>query len=175
MTSKTPSPLSFAEFERLLDVYGSDRTRWPLGRRAAAGGLLVSDVNARRLLAETVALDTVLARAQPLAETPAPGLADRIMAAVEAEKLPRARPSGVLLPVKVSLRRASSEVSTLRVGSTTFQGVALLAASLMIGVFVGQSAIGERAVPALTALAGISVTADQSGAIDLHTDAGDDD
>ena len=48
--------MTIAEFERLLDVYGSDRTRWPVEARASAGHLVARDRAARRLLAEAEAL-----------------------------------------------------------------------------------------------------------------------
>ena len=59
-----------ADFERLLDVYGSDRTRWPVEARASAGQLVARDRAARRLLAEAEALDRALERA------PLPSLAE---------------------------------------------------------------------------------------------------
>src|SRR5258705_3094535 len=79
-----------ADFERLLDVYGSDRTRWPVEARASAGQLVARDRAARRLLAEAEALDRALERAPlpSLAEEAA--LADRIL--VAARRSPRMVP-----------------------------------------------------------------------------------
>ena len=45
----TSNTMTIAEFERLLDVYGSDRTRWPVEARASAGHLVARDRAARRL------------------------------------------------------------------------------------------------------------------------------
>ena len=40
--------MTIAELERLLEVYGSDRTRWPVEARAGAGHLAARDRMARR-------------------------------------------------------------------------------------------------------------------------------
>ena len=61
--SNTSNTMTIAEFERLLDIYGSDRTRWPVEARASAGHLVARDRAARRLLAEAEALDRALERA----------------------------------------------------------------------------------------------------------------
>ncbi len=92
--------MTIADFERLLDVYGSDRTRWPVEARASAGQLVARDKAARRLLAEAEALDRTLERAPlpSLAEEAA--LADRILAA--------ARRSPRMVPVVARPRRPRS-------------------------------------------------------------------
>ena len=61
--TNTSNTMTIAELERLLDVYGSDRTRWPVEARASAGHLAARDRAARRLLAEAEALDRALERA----------------------------------------------------------------------------------------------------------------
>jgi hypothetical protein len=40
MTSMSNTSMTLIEFERLLDVYGGDRTRWPMEARAAAAHLV---------------------------------------------------------------------------------------------------------------------------------------
>jgi hypothetical protein len=90
MTSMSNNTMTIADFERLLDVYGSDRTRWPVEARASAGQLVARDKAARRLLAEAEALDRTLERAPlpSLAEEAA--LADRILvAARRSPRMPR--------------------------------------------------------------------------------------
>ncbi len=176
MTTKLPTPLSVAEFEHLLDVYGADRTRWPLGRRAGAVALLTSDRRARDLLAEAAALDALLAKDSRQDAAAVRNLADRIIAAagkggavVQAEV---ARPSTWLNLHK--LPRSVDNAGRQRAANGA-RGAALLAASLLVGVFVGQSSFGERAVPALEALSGISIPADAGAAVDLQTDTSDDD
>src|SRR5215470_13350834 len=79
--------MTLLEFERLLDVYGSDRTRWPVDARASAGQLAARDPAARRLLGEAEALDRVLERAPLPSLASEAALADRIIAA--AQRTPR--------------------------------------------------------------------------------------
>jgi hypothetical protein len=58
------------------------------------------------------------------------------------------------------------------------RGAALLAASLVIGIFVGQSQLGARAVPALEDLTGMSTSAasaERLAMLDLHIEAVDED
>ena len=69
MTNTSNNGMTLADFERLLDVYGGDRTRWPAEARAAAAQLVARDAKARRMLAEAEALDRVLERA-PLPALP---------------------------------------------------------------------------------------------------------
>ena len=79
--------MTIADLERLLDVYGSDRTRWPVDARAGAGQLATRDKAARRLLGEAEALDRVLERAPLPSLVREAALADRIIAA--AQRSPR--------------------------------------------------------------------------------------
>ena len=105
--------MTIADFERLLDVYGSDRTRWPVEARASAGQLVARDKAARRLLAEAEALDRTLERAPlpSLAEEAA--LADRILAA--ARRSPRMVPivkadAAAMRPARHRQRRPAAEL-----------------------------------------------------------------
>ena len=100
--------MTIADFERLLDVYGSDRTRWPVEARASAGQLVARDKAARRLLAEAEALDRTLERAPlpSLAEEAA--LADRIL--VAARRSPRMVPISKLDVPPIAPRAADNVV-----------------------------------------------------------------
>jgi hypothetical protein len=80
MSSANNNNMTFSEFERLLDVYGSDRARWPVEARACAGQLVARDRSARRLLAEAEALDRALERAPLPSLAREAALADRILA-----------------------------------------------------------------------------------------------
>ena len=57
------------------------------------------------------------------------------------------------------------------------RGAALLAASLVLGIFVGQSPLGARAVPALEELTGINPTGSSArlAMLELHIEAVDED
>src|SRR6185312_10617773 len=119
MTGMSNTTMTIADFERLLDVYGSDRTRWPVEARASAGQLVARDKAARRLLAEAEALDRALERA------PLPSLAEESAGLAE-----RAIDNVVRLP---SLRTRTRWLTP-----TGFGGAAgMLAASLALGVFLG--------------------------------------
>src|SRR5438132_6526990 len=87
MTSMSYNTMTIADFERLLDVYGSDRSRWPVEARAGAGQLVARDRAARRLLAEAEALDRALERAPLPTLAQEAAMAERIVAA--ARRTPR--------------------------------------------------------------------------------------
>ena len=155
--------MTTADFERLLDVYGSDRTRWPVEARASAGQLVARDKAARRLLAEAEALDRTLERAPlpSLAEEAA--LADRILAA--ARRSPRMVPV-VQADAARMARRAIDNVVRLpglrarpRWMTPTALGSAAgtLAASLALGVFLGLSSLSQGVLPALEDMTGIAL------------------
>ena len=73
----TASTLTLEGFRDLLDRFGGDLTSWPARERVAADALLAISADAKALLAETAAVDSVLATPP---KAPA-GLADRIVAA----------------------------------------------------------------------------------------------
>lgn len=156
--------MTIAEFERLLDVYGSDRSRWPVEARAGAGQLVARDKAARRLLAEAEALDRALERAPlpSLAEEAA--LAERILAA--ARRSPRmVPPTGA--PSMPEREPVARNVVRLRpppqrarwMASRALGGAAgMLAASLALGVFLGLSSLSQGVWPALEEMTGITLT-----------------
>lgn len=144
--------MTYAEFEQLLAVYGSDRARWPVEARKAAAQLVSASSEARRLLAETEALDRVLDRAPlpPLSGEAA--LSARILAA--AQRSPRvvsARPGSAreasaeaagMHPLSQRLRTARSSglrFATSRAGL----GAMLSAASLLSGLLIGLNDVGQ--------------------------------
>jgi hypothetical protein len=176
MTSKSNKSMTMVELARLLDVYGSERTRWPAEARAAAAQLVVADPAARRLLAETEALDRVLGRA------PVPGLdvetalAERIVAA--AQRSPRIvrLPNAQRLDATTAEEAARDEAApgspvALRVPQAASAGLGgrrrllsrpmgaagVLAASLVLGVLIGSgSSLPPQLLPALAEMAGFT-------------------
>lgn len=130
---------------QVLDTWGSDRSRWPSDRRARLAHLLETDATSRRLVAEARALDRVLDRAPLVAGDRMAALADRIMAsAVEATGKVAAPPSSgrvVSFPsfrLQTALKRPSNTNSDdALTGRTAWQSAALIAASLLIGVYIG--------------------------------------
>lgn len=169
--SMSNKSMTMAEFARLLDVYGAERTRWPVESRAAAAHL-AADAEARRMLAEAEALDRLLERA------PVPGLAveaalaERIVAA--AQRSPRVvrLPSGqgaeragasAHAPVEVaSLSAVAAHRARRRpwLFSPQVGAVGLLAASLMMGVVIGNSSLPPQVLSAVADMAGFSVDRD---------------
>ena len=175
MTTKNAPTMTLADFERLLDVYGADRTRWPLAARASAATRVAADAKARTLLAEAEALDAVLLRAPEPGGSDVSALADRIVAA--ALRAPRLASSGgppasASVPV-VAVTRTPQRAPD----RTPMRAAAVLAASMMIGIFVGQSQWGANALPAFEQLTGMTLpsNAERIALADLHVEAMDDD
>lgn len=163
--------MTLSDFERLLAVFGADRTRWPLTERAGAVARLASDRDARRLLAEAQALEAVLVHVSEPDRSDLSALADRIVAASQAapRSVVRSVDTAVVMPI-----RARPPTWQIR---HVWRDAVLLAASLTIGVFVGQSQFGTHAVPALEALTGISIppSSDRLAALDLQVEPVDED
>lgn len=174
MTSMSNMSMTLAEFERLLDVYGADRARWPAEARAAAAQLVAKDADAQRLLAETEALDRVLQNAPVPALAAEAALAERIVAAAQRSprmvKLPPA-PAGAA-PLRAAalpgndIGRPRHDARQARPGLRRLLGreagaAGLLAASLVIGVVIGQSQLPPQVLPALADIAGLSPDRDE--------------
>jgi hypothetical protein len=152
--------MTIADFAHLLDVYGSDRTRWPVEARACAGQLVARDRAARRLLAEAEALDKTLERAPLPSLAAEAALADRIIAT--ARRSPRMVPAsnttagGPRFPSNVvRLPRLPARPRWMPTGVAGAAG--MLAASLALGVFLGVSNLTQGVVPVLEDMTGISL------------------
>jgi hypothetical protein len=181
MTSMSNKSMTVAELTRLLDVYGAERTRWPAEARAAAALLVASDAEARRLVAETEALDRVLARAPTPDMAAETALAERIVAAAQrsprivrlpgTQRVAEAPPSGdaaprdaARLPVKVvEPRRWRARFVSREMGAA-----GLLAASLVMGVVIGSSSLPPQLLPALADMAGLGPGRDSLVKIALY-------
>jgi hypothetical protein len=159
--------MTLPEFERLLEIYGSDRTRWPVEARASAGQLTARDPTACRLLLEAEALDRILERAPLPSLASEAALAERIVAA--AQRSPRMVPTGeaVASPhLEVGTRAAPQRVSSVvRLAdrrrwlsrNPAGRAAGLLAACLMVGIFLGASAVPQPVIPALEEFTGIII------------------
>lgn len=154
--------MTIAEFERLLDVYGSDRARWPVEERACAGHLVARDRTARRLLAEAEALDRTLERAPLPSLAKEAALADRIL--VAARRSPRMVAAGKT-DAAGAVHRAGNVVSLAALrGRTSWRSrtafgsaAGMLAASLALGVFLGLSSLSQGVLPALEEVTGLTL------------------
>jgi hypothetical protein len=156
--------MTIAELERLLDIYGSDRTRWPVEARAGAGHLVGRDRGARRLLAEAEALDRALEQAPLPTLAQEAAMAERIVAAArrtprivavaKVGQAPTAAPAGDNV-VQLPTSRGHRQQQWLT-AKTAFGGVAgALAASLALGVLLGLSNLSQGLLPAVEQMTGI--------------------
>lgn len=162
MSNMSNNTMTLADFERLLDVYGSERARWPVEARASAGQLVARDGAARRLLAEAEALDRALDRAPVPSLMQEAALADRILAA--ARRSPRVvatnkeaagpslRPAGNVVPLPATSVRAPWLKRTVIGGAA-----GALAASLALGVFLGLAGLPQGVLPVVEDVTGISL------------------
>jgi len=173
------------EFIHLLEVHGADRKRWPLDRIGDVDELLRVSPDARRCLAEAKALDGLLAHAVPPQDMAAASLVDDIIAAAAREahqsladdaaaskgtiiswpgagrKSRTSKPTA--LPAAAAdnhaLRGSARPVAShLRLG----RSAAFLAASLLLGIYIGIVGGGSSAVQALAEAAGVSLGYDET-------------
>jgi hypothetical protein len=141
MTSENDREHLLEELRAALDLTGARPSRWPEGRRARLAAFIESDQEAARLFVEAKALDRVLGLAARNA--PAAGLEARILEAAAAlPREPRARLA--MAPAQpLALRPKPARRFPAR---THWGEIALLAASLAAGIYIGLSG---QAVPAL--------------------------
>jgi hypothetical protein len=180
MTIMGNNSMTMAEFAELLDVYGSKRARWSAEARAAAAQLVAADPAARRLLAETEALDRILNRA-PLPGLPVEAaLADRIVAAAQrsprivrlpgaqrvaedasaeeeaASGSPRAA-AGANAAVVFAPAVAAGRGGRWGLLSRPTGAAGVLAASLVMGILIGNlNSLSPQLLPALAEMVGFT-------------------
>ena len=153
--------MTLAELERLLEIYGSDRTRWPAEARAGASQLVSRDKAARRLLVEAEALDRALERAPLLSLGRETELADRIAAAavrspriVHLNSAPgRSAPAGS--ESDVSPPAGSPARGEWRMATRLGGAAGVMAASLAVGIMIGLSSLPQPLAPAFEELSGL--------------------
>ena len=130
------------DLQRLLDAHGADSARWPAELRGDVEALCVSDEKAAALLHDAQALETLLDEAPAL--VPAPELKAKILAAAMGAD-------------NVVAFNAPAHGNTSAGHAPRTRWLAgLMAASLMIGVWLGQS---DLAGPLTEALLGGTETA----------------
>lgn len=150
MTSDDKRWADLTALERVLEVYGGDDGRWPAAERARLNAVIQSDRKATAMLAQARALDRVLAHAPRPSAAVEQALADRIVQAAVTDAARRVAPAGSNVIAWPERGRATAPVRSP--ARSTWQAAALLAASLVVGVFVGFS--GE-VTPAVRAAAGV--------------------
>lgn len=177
--SNASNIMTIAEFERLLEVYGSDRTRWPVEARASAGHLVARERAARRLLAEAEALDRALERAPLPTLAQEAAMAERIVAAarrtprlVPSARAERGRPAAAGDNV-IQLPASRGPRQWLDARSVRGGVAGAFAASLALGVFLGLSGLSQGVLPAVEQMIGIPLGS--NGAVVAQVDLLDED
>jgi hypothetical protein len=158
MKNTSNTGMTLADFERLLDVYGGDRTRWPAEARAAAAQLVARDARARGILVEAEALDRVLERAPLPSLAIEAALAERIVAAAQRSprivKIPTGKSSVISLPGSEVLPQQQARSWKQQFLRSDVRAAAVLAASLVVGICIGISNVPQSVLPGLADLAG---------------------
>jgi hypothetical protein len=130
MTRKGLHIIGLDKLEATLDTYGADRTRWPAPVRHALSGLIAGNAEAQKMLKDAEAFDRLLDKAPRYDAARLERLRERIaVAAARQPRLISTRPAEAARPV---LRRYHGLVATA------------LAASLVLGIFAGQTSIVSR-------------------------------
>ena len=147
---KTSHPGDLEAFERLLDSYGSDRTRWPAPQRLEFAGLLAGNADAQRLYREAEAFDRLIDLA-PRPKTDKSALVERIAAAAFADT-PDETPRWQVTALKRAIERPQQPARNY-FKRVSWQVSSVLAASLVLGAFTGFSGMLDRTVGPLVNVA----------------------
>ena len=152
--------------ERLLDVCGADRTRWPARERLRFASFIGEDEGAKRLLAEADALDSLLDLAPRASEARERALQERIVAAAlrSSETRLAVVPTRAVVPAASSLRSRLPAFRGFGSGraKAEWPAAALLAASLVMGVILGSAGTLDRAVQEVAEISGYTTATDTS-------------
>ncbi len=136
-----------ADLVHRLDVSGADRTRWPAQERLRFASLIANSEEAQRLVEEAAAFDRLLDQVPGADDGKLGGLVEQIVAAAEAEGRPD---TGNVVPMRArSGALAKRAAARPVINRNTWSAAALLAASLLVGAFVGTSGLLGSAVPNL--------------------------
>jgi len=152
MTSKDRRLEDREALERLLDIRGADRTRWPARERLRFASVISEDKAAARLVAEAEALDRLLDRAPRVSEANLEALKERIVAAAL-----RSQP-----PQLTALAGGKAPAGTPARPPTFVQRVAewpaaaVLAASLVLGVMLGSAGTFDNTMQQVADAAGFT-------------------
>ena len=130
----------------MLGIYGADRARWPARERLKYSGFIGETAEARRLVAEVAALDKLLDRAPAPKTENLDVLAARIMASAGAAPA-NGRGGVTQLRPRAAVARSAEDDRLLG-----WPAAALLAASLVLGVFAGTAGMVDEPMQSITAL-----------------------
>jgi len=167
MTKNNKQVADREALERLLEIYGADRTRWPARERLRFAGVISEDKAASHMLAEAKALDALLDRAPRPSEAAVEALKDRIMAAALRE--PPAQVSAATRPSAsiTSIRSRRRVLPAITARFAEWPAAAVLAASLVVGVMLGSAGTFDATMTQMAQVAGLqSATSDNTGTVD---------
>ncbi len=178
--NKTPRPgdasqtaLSLDAFNSIVDICGGDKTRWPPDKRAAMEYLLGQEPAARKRLAQLQALEQVLSQAgvctPPHVAAGSPGtalgktvslraqsaLVDQIVEAAlgpDAAAPPTAKHKRGGVQTGIPIRSPDLPPPAVAANNNSWRSATLLAASLVIGIFIGASTPNVLPVQVLSEL-----------------------
>ena len=145
--------------ERLLEVYGADRTRWPARERLRFVSLIAENPEAQRLVAETAALDRLLDQVATGNEERERALSERIMAAARVQQH---EPDRVREPASAASKIVKLPTWAKRpqiygaLSGNEWPAAGLLAASLVIGVMLGSAGTLDSTMQEVAEVAGLS-------------------
>ena len=152
-----------AAFEEFLEVHGARAERWPEAARERFRPLLERNARARELLAEARVLETLLDRAPlPSADRTEP-LANRIVAVAAAEKANQPSTGNV---IDLAARR---QARTMLMPRSRWQVASALAASLLVGIYLGASPPVTSAIETIAAAVGLEDEAEDSDLVLMYS------
>ena len=158
MTTKDRRSEDRQALERLLEVYGADRTRWPARERLRFASFVAEDEPPQRFLAEATALDSLLDLAPKASAAREHALKERIVAAA----LRQAEPRFAVVARSTATAGAGWRAWARRAGvsrapaSSGWAAGGLLAASLFVGVLLGSAGTFDTAVQQVAEATGYS-------------------
>jgi hypothetical protein len=158
--------------ERLLEIYGADRTRWPARERLRFAGIVGDDKVAARMLAEAGALDRLLEQAPRASGADIDALKERIVAAALRSGAPQL---AVVAGGKAGVAKHSPTTSrgpafAARFGRGQWPAAAMLAASLVLGVMLGSTGTLDATMQEVAQVTGFGSTASDSSQLALGDD-----
>ena len=159
--------------ERLLDVYGADRTRWPARERLQLASLITDEPEAQRLMAEAVALDRLLDVAPAARTEQEQGLTGRIVAAARGQQHKPLSASQVS-PAVSNIVKLPAWVRRPQIarafGASDWPAAGLLAASLVLGVMLGSAGMLDSTMQEVAEVAGLSSSLTVESQLTLNED-----
>lgn len=147
----------------VVGAYGANQDRWPEADRRKLASLLAGDDDARRMLQQAAAVDRLLIYGEAestaaIAGDGADALSQRIMAQLGdgAAVASGPQPTADVISLSERRRQQAAVPEPPDEQPSAWMPVAALAASLMLGIFVGAGGYLETTTSSLTELAGLT-------------------